>query len=119
MSLIVNTSESTPHPMGRMATCQTRIGDVVHRHAACGTEHMLEVCAQDARVADRLQDIHLRAEYPVAAVAQDPAKPFVDVVGDGRVSALAGDERTNQQGQGCAHRQCEAPVAHDPLREVD
>ncbi len=77
-----------------------RVHYVVHGGRARCREHVAEIGAQDPVVADRLEDVHLLREDPVAAVAQHPAKPGVYVVGYARPGALRGEEENDAGGEG-------------------
>ena len=56
----------------------------VHGGVARRAEHRIKTGGEDAIVADGLEHVYLVREDPVAAVAQHPAKPFIDVVSNRR-----------------------------------
>lgn len=84
--------------------------DVVHGDVPCGREHLREVRADDAVVADAREHRHLVGEHPVARVPQEPGEPCVHVVGDVRVGGRRWDEHERREEQGGGEREDEAPV---------
>ena len=84
--------------------------DVVHGDISCGREHLREVRADDALVADAREHRHLVGEHPVARVPQKPGEPCVHVVGDARVGGRRRDEHERREEQGGGEREEKAPV---------
>lgn len=84
--------------------------DVVHGDISCGREHLREVRADDALVADAREHRHLVGEHPVARIPQKPGEPCVHVVGDARVGGRRRDEHERREEQGGGERDAEAPV---------
>ena len=84
--------------------------DVVHGDVPCGREHLREVRADDAVVADAREHRHLVGEHPVARVPQKPGEPCVHVVGDVRVGGRRRDEHERREEQREGEREDEAPV---------
>ena len=84
--------------------------DVVHGDISCGREHLREVRADDALVADAREHRHLVGEHPIARIPQKPGEPCVHVVGDARVGGRRRDEHERREEQGGGERDAEAPV---------
>ncbi len=107
----VNTNESMPQPMGRIAASHTPRTQVVHRHLSGAPEHLREVRREHPVRADRPEHVGLPGEYPVAGVSQHPAQPCVDVLRDPRERRCREGEDAAQDGEGRTRANPRLPTA--------